>query len=396
MSRLLIPLLLLFSAVPRANADSDLFRSCLEAIGRQAVDTGLDPGRVETLLGQLEPQPRVLELDRAQPEFRQTFAGYMRTRVNERRIWQGRLMLAQHAELLLRLQREFGVPGRYLVAFWGMETNYGSFLGRMPTLDSLATLACDERRSEFFTAELIQALTLAEREGLGSDQMRGSWAGAMGHTQFMPSAYLAHAIDGDGDGRVDLWNSIEDALSSAANFLAELGWRPGARWGREVRLPEGFDYRLAAENGWRPLREWARLGIRNIDDGALPIADFEASLRVPMGHSGPAFLIYPNFEVILRWNRSENYAIAVGHLADRIVGGPSISHLPAEDRLPSGTALLAMQRALAERGFDPGELDGVLGPATRAALREFQSAADLVADGYPDPETLTALAVSTD
>ncbi|PKL94340.1 MAG: lytic murein transglycosylase, partial [Gammaproteobacteria bacterium HGW-Gammaproteobacteria-8] len=245
--------------LPAARAETD-FDACLVGLQTQARERGLPARIVDEVLGGLSFQSRVIELDRAQPEFRQSVAAYIRARVNQARIWRGRLALVEQAELLLRLTEVYGVPGHYLIAFWGLETNYGGFLGRMPTLDVLATLACDPRRSAMFTEQLLTALELVERDALQPDAMRGSWAGAMGHTQFMPSAWRDYAIDGDGDGRIDLWGSEADALSSAANYLKGLGWRSGERWGREVRLPSGFDYALSGLDGRRPLSEWARLG----------------------------------------------------------------------------------------------------------------------------------------
>lgn len=262
----------------------------------------------------------------------------------------------------------------------------------MPTLDVLATLACDPRRSEMFTEQLMTALELVERDALEPETMRGSWAGAMGHTQFMPSTWRDHAIDGDGDGRIDLWGSEADALASAANYLNGLGWRSGERWGREVRLPAGFDYALSGLDGRRPLLEWVRLGVLQADGRPLQIADMEAALLVPMGHRGPAFLVYENFEVIMRWNRSQAYALSVGHLADRIVGaGDLVQPWPEIDRAPSADRMQALQQRLQALGYEPGEPDGVLGPATRAALREFQAERGLVADGYPDETAFEAL-----
>jgi len=222
--------------------------------------------------------------------------------------------------------------------------------------------------------------------------MRGSWAGAMGHTQFMPSAYLAHAVDGDGDGAIDLWHNETDALTSAANYLANLGWQSGERWGREVRLPDGFPYVETGLSDPEPLAHWRALGVRQANGSALPAADMHGSVIVPMGHRGPAFLTYRNFGVIMQWNRSQAYAIAVGRLADRIAGGGGlVASLPDVGNAPSRSQIVALQSGLDRAGFDPGEIDGMLGPDTRAALRAWQQANGKVADGYPDPDTLAVV-----
>ncbi|HMB39024.1 MAG TPA: lytic murein transglycosylase [Wenzhouxiangellaceae bacterium] len=384
------------SSFASASDGGATFSACIENLQSIARRRAVPEPVVIDVLGALRHQPRVIELDRSQPEFRRSFSAYLRARVTEARVGRGRELLARHRRLLDRLTREYGVPGHYLVSFWGMETNFGSYLGGMPTLDSLATLACDPRRSEFFTSELITALQLVSREGMDPATMRGSWAGAMGHTQFMPSAYMAHAVDGDGDGSIDLWNSEADALTSAANYLARLGWRRGERWGREVRLPAGFPYVDTGLAHSAPLARWRALGVRRADGTELPSADMKASVIVPMGHLGPAFLVYSNFEVIMKWNRSQAYAIAVGRLADRIVGGGRLTaSLPAVETAASRAQILALQQGLASAGFDPGEPDGMLGPATRAALRAWQQANDRVADGYPDPDTLGALGANS-
>lgn len=393
LTRFILILLMLLPAWPAASVQAEPdFSACLVDLQARARARGLPPRIVDEVLSGLVHQPRVLELDRAQPEFRQSFAAYMRSRVNQARIWRGRLALVEQAELLVRLTEDYGVPGHYLIAFWGLETNYGGFLGQMPTLDVLATLACDPRRSAMFTEQLMTALELVERDALQPETMRGSWAGAMGHTQFMPSTWRDHAIDGDGDGRIDLWGSEADALTSAANYLRGLGWQSGERWGREVRLAKGFDYALSGLDGRRPLSQWAGLGVLQADGRPLQVADMEAALLVPMGHLGPAFLVYENFEVIMRWNRSQAYALAVGHLADRIVGaGELVRAWPDVEQAPSAERMMALQQKLIELGYAPGEPDGVLGPATRAALRAFQVEQGLVADGYPDEDAFEAL-----
>jgi len=368
------------------------FARCLAGLAQQAAAAGLSDSTVNEVVPGLQQQPQVLRLDRAQPEFTQTFAQYLDRRVTQQRIQQGQRNLARLEEFLRELTDTYGVPGRYLVALWGLETNYGSFLGSSPTLDSLATLACDGRRGEYFTRELLEALGVMERESLAPAQLRGSWAGAVGHTQFMPSNYLRYAVDGDGDGRIDLWRSERDALASGANLLAQLGWERGQRWGREVLLPDKFPYVDTGLTQRRPLREWAALGVTATDGSALPALGLEAAILLPAGHQGPAFLAYANFEVLMRWNRSENYALSVGLLADRIVGAGNLVRAPSlkEEPLRRET-VAALQERLNELDYAAGDVDGFMGPATRTALRAFQHAMGLVADGYPDRTTLRSL-----
>lgn len=390
--------LLLVATCSPALAD-DGFPACLLALQDQARQARVADWIVDDVVPGLQQQTRVLELDARQPEFVQTFAQYLNARLTQARIEQGRTLYRKHRDFLGRLQQEYGVPGHYLVAFWGLETNFGSYLGRMPTLDSLATLACDTRRGEFFGGEFVAALQLLERERLQPEQMRGSWAGAMGHTQFMPSSYLRYAVDGDGDGRIDLWSSEQDALASGANFLSQLGWVPELRWGREVRLQPDFRFDLAGSGKRRPLREWAQLGVRRSDGGPLPESELQAAILVPAGAAGPAFLVYENFDVIMRWNRSESYAISVGYLADRIAGaGPLRQSPPVDQRALSRADVEVVQQQLNQLGFEAGVEDGILGSGTRAALSEFQRSRGLVADGYPDTDSLEGLeqAAATD
>ena len=377
-----------------ASADPVEFEQCKIRMQQQASAHGISEKTVEEVIPVLEYQARVIELDQSQPEFTQSFADYFAKRVSQKRIDQGRELYTEFDDFLAELTRIYGVPGQYLVSFWGLETNFGSYLGGMPTLDSLATLACDPRRSEFFTTEFLLALELLERENLRADQMKGSWAGAVGHTQFMPSNYLKYAIDGDGDGKIDLWGSRRDALASGANFLNQLGWQPEQRWGREVRLPDDYDFAQTEQK--RSLSDWRALGLHKADGGALPVvAGMEAQVFIPSGHKGPVFLVYDNFEVIMRWNRSTSYALSVGHLADRIGGaGAFAQSIPNDQPRLRRTEVIQLQELLIEKGFDSGEPDGLLGPATRSALREFQISEGLVGDGFPDKETLIQLGLT--
>ncbi len=365
------------------------FPQCIVELQDKALNEGISQQTIDSHLKPLKFVPRVIELDRSQPEFTQTFANYFDKRVTDWRVSKGRELLVEHKVLLDKLKREYGVPPQYLLSFWGMETNFGGYKGKMPVLDSLATLACDSRRSGFFTQELMTALKLSQKYGFAAADMQGSWAGAMGHTQFMPSAYASYAVDGDGDGKADLWNSIDDALTSAANFLAHLGWQRNERWGREVRLPEAFDYQHLGQK--KSLADWQALGLTQSNGEVLPQAQMEARLYLPAGHEGPAFLGYDNFQVIQRWNRSEFYAISVGHLADRISGAGRLAKAPPQQTRLSRAQIKALQQKLNEQGFDAGKPDGILGRNSRASLQAFQLSKGLVADGFPSAETFKAL-----
>jgi len=392
---LLLPVLLILAlAAAPARADERRFAQCLDGLRVQAANAGFSAALLESTLATARYEQRVIDLDRRQPEFTDTAANYLNRRVTDQRTAQGRELLQRHQRLLQRMARDHGVAPQYLLAFWGLESNFGTTFGSIPVLNSLATLACDERRSGYFTAELINALRILERGDIDVTGMVGSWAGAMGHTQFMPSAYLQHAVDGDGDSRIDLWGSVPDALASAGNFLQSLGWQEGMRWGREVRLPEAFPYEHAGLERRRSLQEWRRLGITDVDGRALPEVDIEAALIIPAGHRGPAFLAYDNFRVIMRWNRSELYALSVGLLADRIAGASGLrAPLPADAPRLHREQVLELQTKLGESGFDAGTPDGVLGPATRRAIQAFQHSRGMVADGHPDVGLLKAVGI---
>ncbi|MFP4453953.1 MAG: lytic murein transglycosylase [Desulfobacterales bacterium] len=377
---------------PAVSGTDQPFRDWLEELRREAREEGISDETLDASLRGIEPVVRVIELDLSQPEFTQTFWSYLDRRVTEKLVERGRELLDQHRDLLDEIYREYGVPPRYIIAFWGMETNFGGHLGSFQVIEALATLAYNQRRSEFFRAELLDALKIIEQGHITPDEMKGSWAGAMGQMQFLPSTFNAHAVDYTGNGRKDIWGSLPDAFASAAKFLSDLGWHKGELWGREVVLPDDFDLRLASMETKKTVNEWSDSGVRRAYGAPLPEADMEGSVILPQGHDGPAFLVYNNFRVIMGWNRSVNYAIAVGHLADRIVGLPEIvngrdaSHEPL-----SRENIKEIQAVLNQLGYDANSEDGYAGSRTRTAIRNFQQEHSLPPDGYASSGLLKRL-----
>ena len=346
-------------------------------------------------LSGLTPDPKVIALDSRQPEFSKPVGDYLSGAVSADRIAKGRAK-RDGAPWLPGLEGRYGVPGSVLVAIWGMESAFGAIQGDMDVVRSLATLAAEGRRRAWAEGQLLAALTMLKEGDAGRGSLQGSWAGAMGQTQFMPDTYLSTAIDGDGDGRRDIWGSPADALASAANLLAKAGWRRGQSWAREVILPANFDYGQAEGPKMTPAA-WGALGVRPADGGGWSAADAaaEAQLLAPAGHTGPAFLALPNHFVIRRYNNSTAYALAVGMLADRISGGgPLVGAWPAEPPMAIADRKGA-QMALARLGFDPGEPDGVIGTNTRTAVRAYQRARGLIADGYLDAALAQRLIAET-
>jgi membrane-bound lytic murein transglycosylase B len=306
------------TAGPRARAATQSFDSFLEGIRAEARRAGVSPGTLQRALSGLRPNDRVLELDRRQPEFTQTWEQYRDARLSTTRIEGGRRAFAENRSTLAAVQSRFRVDAPVVVSIWGLETNYGGFTGNFNIIEALATLAWDGRRSAYFRNELLAALRILEGGHVAPERMRGSWAGAMGHPQFMPSNFDRLAVDMDGDGRRDIWENRADALGSIANYLARSGWREGEPWGREVVLPAGFDPNDARRDNTRPLRDWVRQGLRRADGGPLSPVDVETAILLPGGAGGQAFAVYPNFNVIRRYNPSNFYALAVGMLSDRV------------------------------------------------------------------------------
>ena len=370
------------------------FQLWLTDFKKIARQKGIRESTLQSAFKNVHLNHKILTSDRKQPESFSTFWQYFKRATSEWRIQKGQEMYQKHLPQLREVTKKYGVPERILVAFWGLETNYGSYTGYHPIIESLSTLSYDQRRSQFFTKELLSALKIIDKNHVKANQMKGSWAGAMGQCQFMPSNYLRYAIDGDNDGKKDLWNSLPDIFNSMGNFLNKIGWQRGEHWGREVALPKGFDLALADSSTKRTLQEWQDLGIKLADGRKLPSINetMSAKLVLPYDYTGPAFLVYQNFRVIKRWNNSDKYALAVGHLADRIVGlGPLSKSQPKHDRSMTRKQVTELQQHLLKQGYKIGSADGIAGSKTRKALRDFQSKHQLPSDGYPSYRMLKIL-----
>ncbi len=390
--------LLWLLAAPAALAqtpDDAAMASCLPGLVARAREQGVAPSLAEAQLSGLTADPEVLAATGKQAEFEKPVWSYLDSAVSEEAVTDGRAKLAAEASLPA-IEAAYGVDRHVLLAIWGIESGYGSVLTDprkvRPVLRSLATLACaGGPRVATWTEELVAALRILDLGRTTPERLTGSWAGAMGHTQFMPTTILRHALDFDGDGRADIWTSAPDALASTAQYLRTLGWRPGESWGGEVSLPVGFDHRLADETTARSLAEWRGLGV--MPAGRAIGADTDtARLVLPAGARGPAFLLRPNFQALLGYNAAFSYALAVAHLSDRLRGEPGfVQAWPRGDRPLSVEERREIQAALGKKGYLVGAVDGRIGPRSRAAIRAWQAAAGLVPDGYADAALLDLL-----
>jgi lytic murein transglycosylase len=377
------------AAIRAAAAD---FHGCLETLWPQAARRGVPRRVFEAATASLTPDLRIMDLLDAQPEFTKAVWDYLDVLVTDARIARGRELLARYDRVFDAVERAYGVDRFIIAAIWGVETNYGTLAGTKPVLRSTATLACIGRRQSYFRAEFLDTLEIIARGDIAPDKLVGSWAGAFGPTQFMPSAFTRYAVDFDGDGRRDVISSVPDLIASTANNLKKDGWVPGETWGYEVVVPATFDFRLAGRDHAMPLREWQRLGIVRPHGRAFPHPDAQAYLLVPAGIQGPGFLMLRNFRVIMRYNPAEAYALAIGHLADRLRGGgPFAQSWPRYERVLSRAERLQLQEELLRRGFDVGEPDGRLGARTRDAIRDFQARIGRVPDGFASAGLLKQL-----
>jgi lytic murein transglycosylase len=375
----LLASLLIAAAPPGARADD--FPRCIGEVRAQAAAGGITAATFDKALAGIEPDPEVIEAMDRQPEFMLSIWEYLARLVSDKRIADGKRMLVEWAGVLDDVERAFGVERHIVVAVWGVESNYGTILGTRPLVRSLATASCFGRRQPFFRSELIETLRIAQKGEIRAEDLKGSWAGAFGHTQFMPSTFQRLAIDFDADGRRDIVNSVPDALASTANYLRKAGWEPGKPWGQEVVLPRGY----AGPSGRRtrlPLSKWDELGIQRFGERPLT-GDTPAALLLPAGVHGPAFIVFANFDALYSYNAAESYALAIAHLADRLRGGRSFrAAWPVDDPALSRTQRIEVQERLASLGYDVGSADGIIGGRTVEAIKAFQRSRGLQPDGY--------------
>ena len=427
-------IVLMFSNSALAKED---FNAWLNTFKQEALGAGISEKTTTNIVNHIEFLPNIIRLDLTQPEFISPFLEYYQKRVDARKIARGRELLIEHALFLNQIEAQYGVPKSILIAFWGMETNYGSYQGDIDTLSALATLAYEGRRAGFFRNQLLDAMHIVDAGYADIEQLHGSWAGAFGNMQFMPSTFMMFAVDGDGDDRIDIVNSTDDAFASAANYLSQVGWRKGEPVMIEVQLPANFEWENAQYTLRKPISEWVQLGVTAVRGRAdvtdnsldktrtsikkskvkktgakktkkglqvaynsvttttlltttpikLPDMNAQAAIILPQGWRGPAFMVFDNFDAVMDWNRSINYALSVAQLAKRINGKPQIlGGQFAEVGALSSEQLFDLQAILNAQGFDAGEPDGFPGKQTQAAIRAYQLSQQLPADGYASPD----------
>ncbi len=378
--------------VTKVSTSNLAFARWIDGFRKRARAAGIRESVFDTALRGVRYDTDVIRRDRNQSEFTKQIWEYLDSAVSDTRVRNGRAAFKENARLLARIEDRYGVEAEIVTAVWGLESAYGAFRGDTPTISALATLAFDGRRGRFFEAQLIAALKIIQDGDVSPRKMTGSWAGAMGHTQFIPTSYLEYAVDFTGDGKRDIWSdNPADALASTAAYLKSFGWKKGQPWGVEVRLPRGFNYGQTGERIKKSPRDWAALGVRDMSGGVVPNYG-RASILLPAGAQGAAFMIFNNFHVIERYNTADAYVIGVGHLADRIAGKPAIqAKWPRGDRNLRFAEKKEMQQLLTRRGFSTQGVDGIIGPNTINAIRRFQSQLGLIPDGYASYDILRRL-----
>jgi len=385
-SILALPFLLLAATGARADFDS-----CVAGLRSAAAAKGVSGATFDRAMEGVTPDMKVIEAMNNQPEFKTPIWDYLGTLVDDEKVAEGRSMMRQHASTLAAAEQRFGVDRHTIAAVWGVESDFGKARGKMPLVQALSTGAClAPRRNAFFKGELIATLQIIQRGDVRPERLFGSWAGAFGHTQFIPSTYLRLAVDGDGDGRRDLVDSIPDALHSTANFMAKAGWVTGATWGYEVRVPDGYSG-PTGRNPKQPVSSWAARGITKFDGSALS-GSGNAGLLMPAGRNGPAFLVFKNYDAAYSYNGADSYALAISLLSDRLRGRPGVQgEWPTDDLPLSREQRRELQRLLIQRGYNVGEPDGAVGALTRAAIKEIEAKAGMPQTGRPGEKVLRAL-----
>ncbi|WP_291994746.1 lytic murein transglycosylase [Candidatus Accumulibacter sp. ACC003] len=373
-------------------APNERFAACLKTLRSVAAAKGVSTTSFDRLTSGLTPDLSVLEFLDYQPEFQSPIWDYLASLVDAERVTDGIAMRAKWADTLALASERYQVDPATIIAVWGVESNYGRNFGKRPLLTSLGTLSCFGRRQSYFSGEFVSTLKILDSGDIAPEKLLGSWAGAFGHTQFMPSTFLRLAVDGDGDGKRDLMGSVPDALASTANFLHKGGWREGQPWGYEVILPAGFDASVSGRRDKRPLSYWTGRGVRRADGQPIVASDAAAGLLLPAGPQGSAFLVFRNFDVIYGYNAAESYALAIAHLADRIKGGtPFVTPWPTDDAGLSRLERRELQTLLAARGHPIGEVDGMIGAKSREAIQVEQQRLGMKADGRPGQKLLSSL-----
>ncbi|MDC5423835.1 lytic murein transglycosylase [Acinetobacter baumannii] len=387
------------ATVPVTNSDTytpnNNFQSCLANLRSQAIAAGVSGSNYDRYTQNLTPDYSVIDKLNYQPEFSTPIWDYLSGLVDEERVALGKQKLAQHRDVLNRASQVYGVPAETIVAVWGVESNFGDISGKYPLLQALGTLSCEGRRQSYFRTEFFATMRILQRGDLTEDQLKGSWAGAFGHTQFMPSTYERLAVDFDGDGRRDLVSSTADALASTANFLNKAGWQTGMPWGFEVQIPAGMSIDGEGRRSKKPLSSWSARGVTRIDGSPLiqgPLSgSTPAGLMVPAGPSGPVFLVFKNFDAIYSYNAAESYGLAIAHLSDRLRGaGTFVNSWPTDDPGTSRAERREIQQFLINRGYDIGAVDGLIGDKTRVAIRQEQTRLGLNPTGRAGQQILRA------
>ena len=385
-----LPLFGLLLAAPAA-AQGDA-RACLSGLRAQAGSQGVTAGTFDSALASFEPDLKILELQNNQPEFKTPIWDYLSALVDEERVQDGRAAMRQWGSALAQAEARYGVDRHAIAGVWGVESNFGKDIGGRPLVQSLATLSCyGSRRRDYFAGELMATLKIIQNGDIEPASLRGSWAGAFGHTQFMPSTFQRLAVDGDGDGRRDIVDSVPDALASTANFLKKAGWQSGLPWGYEVRLPDRFQAGLLGRKAKKPVSAWAAMGVTRVDGRPLS-GDYPAGIIAPAGLGGPAFLVTRNFDAVYSYNAAESYGLAIALLGDRLKGLPGIqTPWPTDDPPLSRAERRELQALLAARGFDVGEPDGRVGQKTRDAIKAVEAQIGMPQTGRPGGKVLQAL-----